>query len=421
MSADKTAGEPEPVDAEFEPADPPGNDPKTKASKPKKRGPGWIAFVFFVLLAAAIGGVTAWALERYAGPLLPELGFDRPVTAAPDMAPLEQRLAALEAREPETGEDPRVEALEARIAELEARPEPEPGEIDETALSDVRAEIDALRADMADLGAVTEDGAAELIETRLSELRDLVAEARTAANEAETQAQSALAAAEGRPAESAERLQSNFAELSQQVSDLRADLRGRFADFDAEREGLSSEMDALAADIAELRRAGPREGASPQAGRAAAYLLMAEAARSGEGFEDERAALERAWQGRSELRELRGPARSGVPSRAALLAAFPRETLESGEDGSDRVLFGLVTLRQSGEERDQARAAPRGEVEAALAAGDLDAAVRAAERADPIPGALESWLDGARARIALDAALADLRRALAEDMEGASR
>jgi hypothetical protein len=45
----------------------------------------------------------------------------------------------------------------------------------------------------------------------------------------------------------------------------------------------------------------------------------------------------------------------------------------------------------------------------------------AAERADPVPGTLESWLDSARARIALDDALTDLRRALAEDMEGANR
>lgn len=455
MNAESEAGkpgEPEPVDAEFQPADPPAD---ARKARPKKRGPGWFTFVVFIIFAAAIGGAAAWALERYAGPLLPELGLaPRPIVSAEfDASALERRLDALEAREAEPADAGRFAALEERIDTFESRPAAEPGEVDEAELANLRAEIevlreeaDELRADVladvraemqealtrvqAEAAAGSEDGAAALIEERLAELREIAAQAQASASAAEEAAEAARAASQDRGDDAdAAALRAEYAEMSQtlselredvsqNLSELRADMRRRLAEFDQQRADIDVQMDALAEDIAAL----PRAGAAGEAGRfdqltgrSLSLTLLSEAAAAGEPFEAERAALARLWPDNDRIESLRGPARRGAPSRAELAASFPADALRGVRE--DRVLFGLVALRGPGDGPDTTGERHAEDARRRLEAGDLTGAVRAAERIDGDAALLvEDWLDAARARLEIDAALIGLRGELGDEL-----
>jgi uroporphyrinogen-III synthase len=122
--------------------------------------------------------------------------------------------------------------------------------------------------------------------------------------------------------------------------------------------------------------------------------------------------------------DLEAWAGTGVPTMAVLRAQYPRaadaaaraEPVTTGDSWTDRVadrLASLVSIRRIGED-----AIATGGVdgtlataEAALAGGDLQAAVTALERLDgPSRKAVEEWLTQARAKLAADRTLASLQQ-----------
>jgi hypothetical protein len=95
--------EAEPVDAEFEPA--PDAAPQAATPKPARRTP-WLTIVLVTLLAGAIGGGSGWLIGRY-GP-------------DPQRDALDARIAALEAAGESAQSAAALEAIDSRLAAVEA-------------------------------------------------------------------------------------------------------------------------------------------------------------------------------------------------------------------------------------------------------------------------------------------------------------
>ncbi|MBI1235522.1 MAG: hypothetical protein GC188_02435 [Alphaproteobacteria bacterium] len=408
--------EPEPVDAEFEPAD---DAPQT----PAKRKPGGIGGYFLTFLIAALaggglGGWIAWTLDRTSAE---PAGINR----------LEARLSELESAPGPAVFD--ASGLEARLSDLESAPEPDA--IDLTA---IEARLDALEA-AASAGAADPD-----LTNRLAALETSVEQNAALAHQAldqlgalsggvdpavltaldarlsalETASSSAdvidLSPIETRLAalESIEiPVQADIAPLESRISALEAIPA-------ADLTGLTGRIEALENRLAERaeRRADGATSDRQLAARSLALVALIEAARSGQSFEAERAALARLWPGPAALDALAVHARSGMPDRETLANTYPRQEMEDAI-GTNRVFFGLIEVRPSsgGETGPLARVALASE---RLDRADLAGAVLLTEQLEgPALEAAQGWLVQARARLATDAALDDLRAALAAEAE----
>jgi len=103
--------------------------------------------------------------------------------------------------------------------------------------------------------------------------------------------------------------------------------------------------------------------------------------------------------------------RSGVPTVDMLVGAYPRQEIEDAI-GTNRVFFGLIELRPSS----GSDASPLARIVLAherLDRNDLSGAVLLTEQLEAAPlEAAQGWLVQARARLAVDAALDELRSAL---------
>ena len=412
---DASLGEPEPVDAEFEPAEP--------APKRKRGGPGWILAVLLILIAAAIGGGTAHLINR----VLPA------GEAAGADAGVEARLIALEAEV--SGRPAELDALQARISALEDA-------FDRLGLrSDALASLDgrvrALEAaqsigidEGSTAGAATERAA---LRARLSRLERDLAEAVSLAGTAQAAADTALgvtrtlqeigAEAGGEGAQSAPGDAAALAALAGELSDLAA----RFAALNAAQAGLRSDVaDAntqaerartLAEQALALASTPQDMHAGTTAERALALTALADALTRSGPFELERAALARAWPDAPGLAALEPIARAGAPSFDRLQAQFPREAVLDAA-GVRRSFFGLVQVTPSVEAA--AGEDPLGLLAAAqtrLDRGDLAGAVEALARLEGAPAeAAQSWLLSARARLDAQRVLTELRAQLSEEM-----
>ncbi|MDF1751017.1 MAG: mitofilin family membrane protein, partial [Alphaproteobacteria bacterium] len=187
--------------------------------------------------------------------------------------------------------------------------------------------------------------------------------------------------------------------------------------------GLDAKTVKNADDIANLKARPALEGAA-QAGLALAVGDVESSLSAGRPFDN---ALDRlAVLARdnvaidSAVGELRPYAVSGVATRAALISAFQRDAPAmqselSRTDGSvlDVLMQGaqsLVSIRKKGETPD---APPVSRAEAALNRGDLASAVAALSPGRGTSETVTSWLKAAEARLAAEAALSDLRDAVA--------
>ena len=414
---DASLGEPEPVDAEFEPAAP--------APKRKRGGPGWILAVLLILIAAAIGGGTAHLINR----VLPA------GEAAGADAGVEARLVALEAEV--SGRPAELDALQARISALEEA-------FDRLGLrSDALASLDdrvrALEAAQPigidegspAAGAATERAA---LRVRLSRLERELAEAVSLAGAAQAAADSALGATRtlqemGAEAggEGAQSGPGDDATALAALAGERSDLAARFAALNAAQAELNVEV-AAAISAAERARtlaeqalaaaSAPQDAhARTTAERALALTALADALTRSGPFELERAALARVWSDAPGLAALEPIARTGAPSFDRLQAQFPREAVLDAA-GVRRSFFGLVQVTPSVE--DAVGEDPLGLLAAAqtrLDRGDLAGAVEALARLEGAPAeAAQSWLLSARARLDAQSVLTELRAQLSEEM-----
>ncbi len=409
--------EPEPVDAEFEPAD---DVPHSAAGrKPGGAGGYFLTFLIAALAGGALGGWIAWTLDR-----------TRAESAAINV--LEDRIAGLESAPGPAVFD--ASGLEARLSALESAPEPDA--VDLTAIED---RLDALEA-MLPAGAVD-----PALTNRLATLETAVEQTTALVNQALdqlgglsggidpsvlTELGARLTALEASTAEPGvpidlSPIEARLTALEEAASSPQAGiapLEARLTALEAasppDLTGLPARLDTLEARLAE-RQVPDTDGdvsARQLAARSLALVALMEAARSGEPFEAERAALARLWNGQPQLTVLAAHARSGVPDRDMLANTFPRQAIEDAI-GTNRVFFGLIEVRPSAgsETSPLARVALAKE---RLDREDLAGAVLLTRQLDGAAlDAAQSWLVQAQARLAVNAALDALRAALAEEAD----
>jgi len=338
---------------------------------------------FLVGLAAGAAGV---ALVGAAGLLL--TGAPRP---DPALQALAGRLDAVERRAPPAAVD--LGPLTARLAALEQRPTPPPA-----GLAEATRALEALRGGLAALAARLDTAEAAL---------------------------AARAAAPPPPP-------------PPDLSPLRAEIAAAVQRLQAAEDAVRSVQPMLAALTAEDRRlaqelARLQDGAALDRGREArradrlllAVFTLRDAVRRETPFAAELKALETVAAGDpvvgAALPPLAALAESGAPSLAALRQGFApvaraMVVAERGQAGSgwlDQMsarLSTVVTVRRTGAEVEGDGAeAVAARAEALLAAGDLAGAVRLLEAAPAGAAApAAAWLASAKARLALDAALAAL-------------
>lgn len=386
----KPNGDPEPVDAEFKPVD---SEPEPR--KGFSRALAILRVTGFVVAAALIGGAAGWVLVR----AMP--------APAPDLAALETRLGALETAEiPQ----PDLSRFEARLSELETE---DPGDaMRGQALEHLVRDAAALRDRVDALEAAeppAETGLTEL-EARLDETARDTARRHDAL---ETRI-AALGAGEGGDGTN---LSDALAPVLNRIEALtdRITAAERASD---EAAGLDTRLDTIAERLsaAETRvadfQAAPAAAASPNgARRALAFADLAAAARGSGPFAVELAELRRVWPDAPGLNVLRSHARPGAPSREQLSAQLPEDELQAVSAETD-LWFGVLRIARTAQ-----GPGPGDALRAALDAGDLEGAVtdaRALE--DPARAVIASWLQGAEARLQIEAALNQMRTALDDEV-----
>jgi hypothetical protein len=165
-----------------------------------------------------------------------------------------------------------------------------------------------------------------------------------------------------------------------------------------------------------------------QARRALAFAALAARARTGAPYAAELKAFLAEPQAGPIPALVADRAQTGVPTAAALAADFPahhRAALASGRRalangpaaGFGASLASLVNLRPAGPRQGDGPAAVLSRIEAAAMSGDLSRAIAEADALGPeAAAALAPWLDAARVRLAVDAALAERERAFLADL-----
>ena len=356
---------------------------------PVRRIVALIVLVLVIVLAVAtymLGPRLVARLDR----ALHEAGLPAPVTEAAitdlgaRVAALDTRLATLEAAVAKPAAEPVAKALAGRLDE-------QAGKIDalSTRLDRLAARIEEVAARPAPV-AIKGDAAAARLSTRLDAI------------------ERALKAATGGAGD--------VAALKREIDDLarrNAALETRLA---AVAGRLSKEIAALGA-----RKAG---AASRSAGFVLAVGQLRDALRGSGGYADELAAV-RALAGddpalAAPLATLARHAETGVATRAALRSRFSAladslvRAAAVPPEGSwlQRTLArlgSLVTVRRVGEVAGETADAIVARAETRLEAGDFAAAVAEVETLKGAPATLaKPWLDDARARLAVDRAVAAL-------------
>jgi hypothetical protein len=209
----------------------------------------------------------------------------------------------------------------------------------------------------------------------------------------------------------------------------------RVAALAVEQKDLSDRLGKLEAAVfsakAETRVAAEQthsaEAPAPVAARAIAALALQARVRAGERFATEISTLQAVGADAAALEPLRPYADVGVPTFAALLSLFreaaPRIDAVGRPAGSggavDRLLGevqGLVKVRKVGESPGAEAGGDASRIAAALASGDLDGAISAAQSLPDAPrAAATDWVKAARMRLdATKAADALAERSIAE-------
>lgn len=361
-----------------EPKATPQAPPAAPALRRPSRAGTLVTAAIVGLIAGAAGayGVMRWLPEFVPAAALPSAPTSQPAAAAaPDIAPLEQRLGALEQRVGAIRVPTGVEDMAARIAALEARPAAT------SVPSDISARLDQLAEQVKQL------------------------EARP------------VGSGEAAPANSDE-LVERIAALEQQAKALSerpappADLPERVAAVEQQSKAIAERLDATAPPAGEALRMALVLGVSE----------LSEQVLSGRPYADALAQVESLLGADAALAApLKEQAANGISTLPALRRDFDdvaRSVVEvamgEGDHWLDHVkgrLAALFVLRRTGEVPGDAPDAIVARAEARLEAGDLAAAVaevgkltgRAAEAA-------AAWQQRAQARLDAEKALAALKR-----------
>lgn len=327
--------DPEPVDAEFEPA-----DESRPSDRRARAGAGWLSLVLVFLLASAAGGALGYGASRYLDPSSPlDDGAAAERAALTDaISAVETRLDGIESRAPAAELVARLDRIEAQMARAQAMADPD--------LSDIESRLAALEDAPAAAGTPFDPSD---LERRLDALDDALADAEALSRQALDAAQAG--AGSGVDPQILQNLTERLAGLEQAQ-----DTTGpAFDDPAAQIATLERRLAAAEGEIATLRAAlddarALAETASRSAGaadndaarasrnlaaRALALTALRDMADSGEAFEAERAALARLWRNNADLEALAGTARAGVPTLDQLAADYPGAAIRdaAGPDG----------------------------------------------------------------------------------------
>ena len=347
---------------------PPSPPPPRKAGS--AFGWGFSGALIGAVIVAGAALAAAWWYDPRAQ-ALPDLSARIGAVETADAATaktLEARLAALESGSAKAGA---LSALDKRLAALEA------SSLKPEALAGAQADARAAR-----------DAAAKALAVAISAGGDKAAPP--------------AAPAEAIPDPRVAKLQTDTAALGDRISKLET---------------------ALAAPKAETRAPQAEAPKAPDAaGQAIAAIALEQRLRAGEPYATELAALGRSGADAAALAALKPFADSGAPTSAALSASFAKATPailaaahpESSQGTAvDKVLENmrkLVRVHPVGEAVGEDADAVVSQVEAALARGQVSAAVGAfAKLPDAARAAAADWVKSAQARAGVDAAAKALR------------
>lgn len=388
--------EPEPLDAEFEPADDTGAPEKQR----KSGGIGgyFLTFVLSALVGGGIGGWVAWTLD-----------------GADESASLGTRIAALEAAPAPTAFD--ASGLEARLDALEA-----------TAMdaNSVQSRLDEIEAALAASGndptlpirVIALESAVQQNEALANQALDQVGEisggvnteaieARLTALESQTESptiapdltaiEARLSALEG--ADSTDPV--DLAPVIARLDALEAMTQPDMATVEARISALESQSGPSSTSTAE-----PSTDARNLARQALALMALSEAVNSGQPYIDALQNFERFAE--PETGVLRQRAETGVMTIPMLARAFPAEDVLATHE-SERVFFGLIEVSSSSADARRLREQiPL--IEERLALGDLNGAILlSGQLSEAAQNAASGWREAAMARQLADMRLDSLR------------
>lgn len=345
-------------------------DPEATASEAIDRRRAGLARYLPVLVAAVLGGIAGGLITAFL--VAPPTDTVKDATVDSRFEALDARVARVESAVKEmpaasaTGAaaSPDLSALEARLAAIESRPAAAASPVDLTA---IEAKIGGLQARLDQLQPTT-PGDTAAVDAKLGEL------------------------------------QSKIDQISVPPPVDLTPLQTRL-------DGLQQRLDQLEANP-------PSDPKTEAAAETIALTSLRQAAVAGGSFAGELAAY-RKLGGKGEA--LEPLAQEGAPSLAALQSAFPplsdRIRVASAKADPNASFFdrlvasagALVQVKPAGPIEGSSAVAVLSRMEAAVAKGDLAGALREAEGLDASEREiLAGWMDGARNRVAIDAALAAL-------------
>ncbi|WP_018700085.1 hypothetical protein [Amorphus coralli] len=331
-------------------------------------------------------------------------------------------------------------SVESRIATLERRVENAGSGGGEAAqaVNDLQQDIEGLKAQVEGMGSDL-PGRVSALESQVTDvanappavsqndlqaLRDGVSKASDAANQA--------ASAAGNAAAEAGKANAAIAPMQQSIESLKT----AQAALQSSLQQLSGTVSDLSSRVTELEKivggTGPREAAA----LALSTAVLDEALRTGEPYAPALAAVKTRLEDPSIVAPLDAYAETGLPTRRALVAAFPevedsiRDTVRGGaqDEGFMAGLLAnaesLVKVRRTDAPEDGGVSATLDQIRADLDKGDLAAAASDwTKLPEPAQAASKTWHDQVAARVAADALVAkvtqDVLASLSQDPSAA--
>jgi len=424
-SDSKATGSEESEEAEPEAIAAPETEPAVTAGPPPRRGSGGRG-ILGNLTAGLLGGLIGAGALAFAWVYLP---MNEPVVEpakAPDLSPLEDRLAKLEnAPAPQTdqGLTDQVAKLEARIADLAGQEAKVPPEV--TALTDRVAKLETSLAAMAD---AAQDGGS------VGDAAAISQQIGAAEQRLDGKLETALADAKAATAASLEAMKKEIAGLDAKLRALaNAELSsGESARLVPEIAAINERLSKLESALPALLDAVDEEADGTKAAtQAIAFANLRAAVSEGRPYATELATLAAISPGAGDLGRLLDYEDKGIPTLPELTRAFKEARAKAlsapapTADGSiiDRFVASAESLvkvrRVDAEAEGDGPDAVLARAEAQLEKGNLAASVTEVETLQGAQhAAFADWIDQARARLGADETLQRLENILLVSLGG---
>lgn len=419
VSVDPAPDETATPDPTVEAEKPDSEGPKVKRPKgpPPRTSPTELKSFMTHLAAGLLGGLIGVVALAFAWNKLP-----MQTAEAPDLTPLESRLAKLEAAPPPATDAEALGALDARVKTLEERKVETPADVSELTSRVTRLEEsqNALAETAKDGGSVPDAAA---LDAKIGDIEQKL----------QGKIDSALAAQQASNATGLEALQGEVAALKAKLGALaEANLAGDSSDLAPQFTALDQRIAKLEAVLPDLATAIDRSAASAKSGAAAiAFANLRDAVAAGRSYAAELAAIRSLMPDPGNLGALPSHAETGIPTVAELAlnlqkiieASAPPPQAPAETSFLDNMIASAksaVSIRRiDADATGTEPSAVLARAAAALKQGDLAAAIKEVE-ALPAPNrdAFAGWLDDARARASVNDTLTTLESAVLASLGG---